>query len=69
MKAHKNNADKDKQHANKWTKQVKLLFFKENLLILVTRKINESWISDFLLSSFNTFLTLVIIVSKENHSA
>lgn len=69
MKAHKNNADKDKQQANKWTKQVTLLFFKENLLILVTRKINESWISDFLLSSFNTFLTLVIIVSKENHSA
>lgn len=69
MKAHKNNADKDKQQANKWTKQVTLLFFKENLLILVTQKINESWISDFLLSSFNTFLTLVIIVSKENHSA
>lgn len=69
MKAHKNNAGKDKQHANKWTKQVKLLFFKENLLILVTPKINESWISDFLLSSFNTFLTLVIIVSKENRSA
>lgn len=69
MKAHKNNVDKDKQHVNKWTKQVTLLFFKENLRILVAPKINESWISDFLHSSFNTFLTLVIIVSKENHSA